>query len=506
MDAIARLKSVPQRVWVAAAFVLGVALRVWVWVSDLGSLDADEAVTGLMARHVLQGEYPIFFWGQSYGGSQEVFLTAGVFRVAGSSVATLRLVPIGLFFVAAFLLWRTALRMFGERGATTAVIAALVWPVWLVWKSVHAHAYYGVLALCGVGAVWMAVSLERRSPMWRFFLLGAFLGFGLWASPQIGFVAIPIALWLLLAPQTRVVFSGRWTRWMNGMIVAVAGGVVTGAAPWLIWSVENDWRSITGFSYPPTTYWSRLAGFFRDVLPMAMGLKYPTSGRWVVPALVGMALYVVLAALFTFFVAKVVSARDRGPLLLVLIVALFPFIYALSPLTWFTSEPRYLYLLFPVMALIIGWGARRSVSVAGVAVILTMSSAFIGLYKMDRADVMTGRVGGAPLPADYGPMIEALEAHGVRYVIADYWIAYPITFATDEDIIATASANPRYPPYDALVRSRPDPAYVFVPGSPEHLQFKSRLATDHPNYRAIGPAGGFVIYLPVGRTARGKQT
>ncbi len=46
--------------------VAGVALRLVVLSSPLGELDADEAVTGLMARHIaFLGERPLFYWGQS---------------------------------------------------------------------------------------------------------------------------------------------------------------------------------------------------------------------------------------------------------------------------------------------------------------------------------------------------------------------------------------------------------------------------------------------------------
>jgi len=38
--------------------------------------DSDEAVEGLMARHVLGGEFPLFLWGQRYKGVPEVYLSA----------------------------------------------------------------------------------------------------------------------------------------------------------------------------------------------------------------------------------------------------------------------------------------------------------------------------------------------------------------------------------------------------------------------------------------------
>src|SRR5215470_12394661 len=61
--------------------------------------DADEAVEGLMARHVLAGEHPLFLWGQRYKGVPEVYLTAAVFRAAPPSVVALKAVTLACFVV-----------------------------------------------------------------------------------------------------------------------------------------------------------------------------------------------------------------------------------------------------------------------------------------------------------------------------------------------------------------------------------------------------------------------
>ena len=43
-----------------------------------------------MARHVLEGEFPAFLWGQHYKGVPEVYLAGAAFRVAGPSVIALK--------------------------------------------------------------------------------------------------------------------------------------------------------------------------------------------------------------------------------------------------------------------------------------------------------------------------------------------------------------------------------------------------------------------------------
>ena len=102
----------------AAAIVAGLALRAWLLANSLGTLDADEAVWGLMARHVLDGEVSTFYWGQPYGGTLEVFLTAPLFAVFGSSTLALKLVPAALFAVAAVLVWRVGRRTVGRDDAS----------------------------------------------------------------------------------------------------------------------------------------------------------------------------------------------------------------------------------------------------------------------------------------------------------------------------------------------------------------------------------------------------
>ena len=59
----------------------GLALRLAVIASPLGEIDGDEAVVGLMARHIaFLGELPVFYWGQPYLGSLEAFTAAPLFR------------------------------------------------------------------------------------------------------------------------------------------------------------------------------------------------------------------------------------------------------------------------------------------------------------------------------------------------------------------------------------------------------------------------------------------
>src|SRR6185503_8380884 len=77
--------------------------------------DSDEAVEGLMARHVLLGELPLFLWGQRYKGVPEVYLTAPALHFWPASVIALKAVTLVCFALYACLNFRLLARLFSRR-------------------------------------------------------------------------------------------------------------------------------------------------------------------------------------------------------------------------------------------------------------------------------------------------------------------------------------------------------------------------------------------------------
>jgi predicted membrane-bound mannosyltransferase len=59
--------------------------------------NSDEAIVALMARHILAGERPVFFYGQAYMGSLDAYLVAAGFASFGQSVWVIRLVQSVLY-------------------------------------------------------------------------------------------------------------------------------------------------------------------------------------------------------------------------------------------------------------------------------------------------------------------------------------------------------------------------------------------------------------------------
>jgi 4-amino-4-deoxy-L-arabinose transferase-like glycosyltransferase len=462
-----------------AGIAAGIGLRIWVLsATALGSLDADEAVWGLMARHFLDGEWSTFFWGQTYGGSQESILTAAVFGIAGTGTLQLRVVPTVLYAVAAILVWRIGRWTVGEPDARIGAVLFWIWPAYFVWRSTKAYGFYGAGLVLGLLVVLLALRVREKPSRLEVLALGLALGLGWWATPQIVIVAVPALLWLL---WHRPSVARLW--WL------ALPGFAVGAFPWIVANVRNDWYSLRA-TPARTGALDHLESLFTAVLPTALGLRVPFSLEWIVGPIVGWALYALALAGFAWLVWR----RPPGLALLILACLLFPIVYVVSPYSYLSVEPRYLALLTPVVALLLGWTLRgRWLATAGVAAAFALTLA--GLVAMDRERLPVPRINEVLVPTDRGPLLRALEREQVETAFADYWVAYLIDFESRERIIATPAPDTgdvRSLRFDERVRRSVSPAHVFVRGAGRGARARPRLL--RAGYRRM-EADGFDVYV-----------
>jgi hypothetical protein len=485
----------PMRAVVVIGLVVGAVERVVVWRSDLGTLDGDEAVWGLMARHVLDGEIPTFFWGQGYGGTLEVLLSVPLLAVAPTSVVALRAVPVLLTLVAVYLVWRVGRRTVGEPAATAAAVLFWVWPSYAIWKSIRAHGFYASgLVLCLL-VLLLVLRLAEQPSRRDAILLGFVLGLAGWQTFQILPVAVGALGWL----------AWKRTGVVRDLPYALAAALV-GFLPWIVSNLANDWWT---FDFPPGggTYLSRFRGSVNGSLPMAFGVRVPFDQGWIGGFLVGGCLFALTILVLAWFGVR----RLREPFgLLVVVAVVFPFLMALSTFTWLVDEPRYVYILTPVIALLVGsllttW--PRLLAGLGAATALSVA----GLVIMHGSDQFRERADGLAVPADFRPLIDELDRRGISRVYADYWVAYRLAFESGERIIAAQSPQEAYrrdggrvivvdpgemrrPQYDTIVREAGRPGHVVVRGTPDQRKL------DVPLLRAAGyresVVGDFVVWGP----------
>jgi hypothetical protein len=473
---------------VGAAALVGIGLRVWILGTPLGNIDSDEAIVGLMARHIQQGEFPAIFWGQPYGGTTDSFLAAGVFSLFGSGRLALKAVPILLSAIASVLVYLVGRRTLGESPARLGASLFWIWSGPFVWFSTKAlGGHYWPSLVMGLLVVLIVVrqanvSQFRSRQVAEVVLMGMFLGVGWWSGPQIAYVAIPSFLWFLMV-KGKEAFRLLW-----GAPTAVAG-----ALPWLLHNIKTDWVSLSApdaFRLEP--YVDRLMGFFSRSVPMALGLRTPYSGEWLIGP-VGPPIYFAFLVGLLWFLVR----RPRGSGLFLLTACLYPFLQSISPFSSYTDFPKYVLFLFPAISLLVGYGLtrfHRSQWLPSFGLILAALLSFACLRAFPGDPPGSPYAPDVQVPTDMQGLISEMDRRDWDYVFTDYWIAYRLAFESDERIVATPVLTTRYPPYERQVRSA-SPAYVFLEGSVLEPRFVKALGSAGVQYEVVS-RGGFVAYKP----------
>jgi hypothetical protein len=460
--------------------VWGVVARVWLLRSQFGRVTSDEAIVGLMARHMRDGEFSVFFWGQPYGGPHEAALTAVIGLPFGHAPLAVKIVPLLLNVVAAVLLWRVALRATRCRDAAL-LAAGIFWAgsVAVTTLSVRGFGFYAATLVLTLAALLLALQLDsEHGTPWRWAAFGFVVGQGVWCSPHFVWVAAPAALWLLIR-QRRAALN-------NAARVAI--GCLVGGAPWFVWNATHDWASLSQRQVEATdnSYLDHVREFVTTGLPVVLGVKIPPDGT---PAITNSALrlllYAAIVAMLAFGIARI-GAR-RGSLFALGIVA-FPFLLALSKLSFMQADGRYVALLFPLLAIAAASAIVAAPHRIGSVAVALLLPVFGWLVYTDH--LVARNDGRAVLVAE-------LERLGVNHGFAEYWLAYNLTFASDERVTLTSFYPDRYPPFtDRARRAREPASFVFEPGGLLEQTFRAQLDQQRVAYRRVQTYPRMVVYLP----------
>lgn len=465
--------------------IIGIGAFLRIWSIGRSQVDADSAVVGLMAREILHGHFFAFYWGQKYGGL-EPYVVALLFAVFGQSAFTLALAPVLLDAVAVVLVWRVGRRVFSNAVAAGAALLFWVWPEVYVHESTIEYGFRFAALVCGLALLLVALQLSdgtthlERKRLLQWTIFGLFAGLGFWASPEIAYYLIPaLALLIWRGLHRRLQVSA------VDLIAAVVAAIL-GALPWLY---NNVTKSFPSFRHsvqpnpPGPAFINHLKVLFAHVLPTVLGLRLRQSTHWLFGAKLGVTVYVIVLIALAWWIVRLI--QHRRAIVVVVFIVLFPIIYAYSPFTWFWSDSRYALYLAPMLALFVlsgvealfGWAHLKSSATArlgwsgiGATIViglgLTLGAATcLGPYTtasfrpLGRFTVTTWQRNASGMQSR---LANELLADGIHDLIAGYWLAYPLAFASRGQLTATDVAYSRYQPYVITVEASPHPAWFFV--------------------------------------------
>lgn len=486
-----------KRIWSFQGAIVGVLLLGLIWKLILLEdqafpFNADEAIVGLMGRHILDGMRPIFFYGQAYMGALDAYLVAIGFRIFGSDVWVIRLVQTLLFLGISITTIQLSLRLHDNKRAAllSALLLAIPTVNFMLYTTVSLGGY-GEALLIGNLLLLTTLTLMGTTKLRRYYLIwGVLAGVGFWAFGLTVIYVFPCAV-LLVASFMRNSRAG--LPWKN--LGVLCTGLVIGSIPLLIWVANNELgvllqelfgSAIVGAS--STNYLRAIGLHLQNFVvfgpTVILGFRAPWSTEPLALPLLPFAL------LFWFAVLVHIILRQRrslgievlslmGGVTLLLLVG-----FIVTP---FGADPSGRYFLPLVIPLVILAGdfvfhpmvnlgkTARWILLAGVLGFNLCSTWQAASAQPDRISTQfdpVARVDHSQIDA----LIEFLESQGETRGYTNYWVAYPLAFHSDEALIFYP-ALPYHLDFRYTPRDNRYPEYQTMVNQSERVAF---ITTNHP--------------------------
>lgn len=438
--------------------------------------DSDQAVFGLMAKHLSEGRaFPVFMYGQNYILAVEAWMAAPLFLIGGPSVALLKLPLVAISLLTAVLLIGLLARDGGLRP----------------WLALAAALFF-VLPPPGTAAQLLDASGGNLEPFFYILLLWIVRhrGVALGVILAFGFLHREFTMYGLMALAVVEAIDG--SLWTRANLRQKARAAVSFSAVWIAValiktraSAAGPGTSIADVTAPSTHLGELIARFcgdlgavvrsgatvYREYLAYLLGLRVQPVSDFAVESEIAQGLpglSVLMAVLVTLCVLACVrsyagASAQAGPpptpqddrfiflYLGVVGVAAIVFyvwgrcgeltiytlrygllaLFAMIALTGFAlkTQTRATPLRRAIVALVVVWAAASGVAHARI----------IAEYARQ------------PPPNWRGILADYLVERGVHYAESDYWTAYHVTFLSGERVIVSTNDFSRIATYRRLI-------------------------------------------------------
>lgn len=483
-------------------------LRLVLLLTCLNTVNADQAVLGLMGRHILKGHFFIYFWENKYCGAFIAYLAALNFKLFGVSILSFKLATFPLVAISVVYGYKLAAAIYGRAaGLLTGLILAAP-PVFVILFSVSPHGTYAETLAFGPLILYLTYIIagmdEDAGLKTQISLLGFVSGFACWLSPLI--TPFLLTSWLVLWFRSGPAVKKQFFRFALCFII--------GAAPLLIYNQQHPFATFLSLGSRPfdiskADLRADLAsrGLFLTLLKYLVSYLrgLPASFLHVcvnIPDIFKLAnsltekiriLHVVLSAAYLvpliYFVSKIRKpGRENIPACL----ALFSLAFAILG---FLDNPRFLLPLWPAAAIFLAaalvrlYNFSRPLAVSLLAVVLGINL-WGGLLCLN--------VKAPP----YGKLADHLLSKNLLRGYAGYWTAYPVTFVSGETVIVSPTLYPgsvlakskdTYPFYTNLVDGEKEVFYVTNDSAESAALFDAKMRALKVGYKKdrVSP---FMVY------------
>jgi hypothetical protein len=464
--------------------------------------DSDQAIVGLMGKHILDGALPWLYYGDSYSGILEPLLASWSFLFFGISRWSLHLIPSVFSILFMLSIYQLGREFYNRKvGLLSMLLAAIPQFSFGYYSSL---AYGGYIETLWLGNIILLIShrlaLQKEIPSFlSLFFLGLLWGVAWWTYP-ISVVYLMASFCFLLFFKIRLI--------RNGKILTTAFGFFWGSLPFWIWNAMNGFPFLAfSRSQKNPDFFLRINNFYYRFIEVfnASLREEPTFIAYLLAALFLVSLLSLLIAGKEF---RGQFRSNRGSFLLLLFFLFFCFFYMGSRFSE-QNALRYLLPLYSLLPLTLALFCYRLKTFSRYIFWgMTFTLLCLNIYHQFS-------------------LIQFLKHHSIRYqkqlqversffsflqqekipyaYAPEYWSAAELTFNAREHPVFTQPFHDRYPLYTLLADASSNQAYVL---EGKHRQsFEAMFRAMGGNYKKelFAPyqkVKGYVVYYdfkpPVG--------
>lgn len=499
--------------------LLGLAPRLLLLVHSNAGIESDEAIVGLMAKHITEGAgIPAFYYGQSYMGSLEAIIAALYFFIFGINNWALKAVPLTFSLILIALSYLIALEMKGKTSARIAALCTAIAPSSLIIWSLKARGGFIETLVIGSFALLLTIKIcknkssdikDDASLWWG---IAFSLGLGWWTNNQIVFYIAPIGIILLLKLFHYKNLISISKTVLSALLLFFIGGL-----PFWAYNIlqKPRWASFD-------VLFGKTAGnfagqYFQDfwttALPIILGAQKFWSEAEMFPGAQSISYLLYATAFIACLPQPIRMSRDKSDksnigletLLLFIFLAFVPTIFSLSSFGWLSQAPRYLLPLYSVLPICLGIGISRYLKSSFIPSKILGTMILLGVLTINLSSNYLNGIAdeGQPMvyrdgrvAKDHTELYEWLKKENHTHIYTNYWIGFRTAFETKEEITFSRFGRPRslrIPSYEAHDQTTEIPGKVFVLVPQESSEFELWLNRVGLSYRKTKLESSYTI-------------
>lgn len=416
--------------------------RIFFLNSNIFSVDGDEAILGLMALDLLNGELPVYFYGQTYGLSLlEVFPIAIWITLFGVSNIAIKLPMLLIFGIALYFLFKTMQSISASKKfwlSILFILLVILSPTWLIWSLKARGGYLTSFLSSSIFCYLLFSNINREKIKISLF---AFLGIliiiifeaqPLWLPPL-----IPLGVWFFL--NNKLDLKKNMYAISLVMIIPTSVGYLLKIYKQ---NLESSWNTPTPNPFARLTKIPELI----NTLFNNLGGNYYLSNTYTP----NNQMFAILIALIFFCILVLTILRFRVFKHTVVPYLSFSTLFSLSGF-FFNAEPRYLLPFFGFFILyfytisitLLSNNEKLKWGISGLIISLLMIS-ILSIFSFSNYSYNNMKISEKDdiLVKDQetlNQMIKLLKSEKIRYVYStNELLQYQISFFSNKQILATS--------------------------------------------------------------------